>query len=84
MWEGGMSVVIATRANLMSKCGIIPVPATLLVIFRLVALNGGVLHLALTQAARGCARGQGQGNSPSVVMSGWSSPWGLANIPKLP
>jgi hypothetical protein len=61
-----------------------PVPAPFLIIFGLVALNSGVLHLALTQAARGCARGQDQGNSPSAVTSCWSSPGGLANIPKLP
>jgi hypothetical protein len=79
-----MSVVIATRASLTSKCGIIPVPAPFLVIFGLVALDGGALYLALTQASRGCAQGGGQGNSPFMVMSGWSSPGGLANIPKLP
>jgi hypothetical protein len=68
----------------MAEARIITVPAPSLVISRLVALNGKVLHLVLTRAATGCARGQGQGNSSSVVTSGWSSPWGLANIPKLP
>ncbi len=80
----GTSVVIAMRVHLMAKARIIAVPAPSLVFSRLVALNGGVLHLALTQAARGCARGRGQSNSSSAVTSGWSSPWGLANIPKLP
>jgi hypothetical protein len=80
----GASVVITTRAHLMAEARIIAVPAPSLVFGRLVALNGGVLHLALTQAARGCARGQARGNSSSAVMSGWSSPWGLADIPKLP
>jgi hypothetical protein len=82
MCGGGTSVVIATRANLTSKCGIILVPDPFLVIFGLVALNGGVLHLALTQAARGCARGQDQGNSPFALVG--PVPGGLANIPKLP
>jgi hypothetical protein len=49
MCGDGMSVVIATRANLTSECGIIPIPAPFQVIFGLVTLNGGVLHLALTQ-----------------------------------
>jgi hypothetical protein len=80
----GTSVVIAMRAHLAAKARVITVPAPSLVFSRLVALNGEVLHLALTQAARGPARGQGRGNSSSVVTSGWSSPWGLANIPKLP
>ncbi len=62
----------------------VPAPAPPLVVSRLIALNGGVLHLALTGAARGCAQGQGQGNSSFAVTSGWSSPWGLAGIPKLP
>jgi hypothetical protein len=79
-----MSVVIATRANLTTKCRIISVPSPFLVIFGLVALNSGVLHLVLTQAARGCTRGRGQGNSPSAVTSGWSSPEDLADISKLP
>jgi hypothetical protein len=69
-------------ANLTSKYWIIPVPAPFLVIIGLVALNSRVFLLALTRAARGCA--QGQGNGPSVVTSGWSSPEGLANILKLP
>jgi hypothetical protein len=60
------------------------VPALSLVISRLVALNGGALHRVLTRATRGCARGRGQGNSSPVVTSGWSSPRGLAGIPKLP
>jgi hypothetical protein len=55
MVRGGTSVVIATRANLTTKCGIIPVPAPFLVMIGLVALNSGVLHLAFTRAARGCA-----------------------------
>jgi hypothetical protein len=70
-----MLVVIATRANLMAKCRIILVSAPLLVIIGLVALNGRLLHLALTRAARGCARDQG--NSPSVVASGRSGSGGL-------
>jgi hypothetical protein len=84
MVRGCTSVVIATRANLTAKCGIIPVTAPLLVIIGLIAFNSGVLHLVLTQAARGCAQGQGQGNSPSTVTSGWCGPGGLADIPKLP
>jgi hypothetical protein len=59
MCRVGTSVVIATRVHLTAKARIIAVPAPSLVLSRLVALNGGVLHLALTQAARGCARGQG-------------------------
>jgi hypothetical protein len=59
MCRVGTSVVIATRVHLMAKAKIITVPAPSLVFSRLVALNGGVFHLALTQAARGCARGQG-------------------------
>jgi hypothetical protein len=51
----GMSVVIATRAHLMAEARIIAVPAPSLVFSRLVALNGGVLLLVLTQAARGFA-----------------------------
>jgi hypothetical protein len=82
MVRGGTSVVIAMRVNFLAKCGIILVPAPLLVIIGPVAFNSRVLHLALTQAARGCARGQG--NSPSAVASGQSGPGGLANIPKLP
>jgi hypothetical protein len=82
MVRGGTSVVIATRANLTAKCRIILVPAPLLVIIGLVALNSGILHLALTQAARGCTRGQG--NSLSAIMSGRSGSGFLANIPKLP
>jgi hypothetical protein len=56
-----MSVVIATRAHLAGKARIVTVsdPAPSLVISRLIALNGRVLHLALTGAARGCAQGQG-------------------------
>jgi hypothetical protein len=50
----GMSVFIATRVHLMAEARIITIPAPSLVFSRLVALNGGVLHLALTQAARGC------------------------------
>ncbi len=57
MCRVGMSVVIATRAHLTAKVRIITVPAPSLVFSRLVALNGGVLHLALTRAARGCAQG---------------------------
>jgi hypothetical protein len=53
----GTSVVIAMRVHLTAKARIIAVPAPSLVFSRLVALNGRVLHLALTQAARGCARG---------------------------
>ncbi len=81
-----MSVVIAMRAHLAAKARIVtvPGPAPSLIFSRLIALSGRVLHLALTGAARGCARGQGQGNSSPAVTSGWSSPWGLANIPKLP
>ena len=81
----GTSIVIATRGHLVAKARIVTVswPAPSLVISRLIALKGGVLHLALTRAARGCARGQGQGNSSPAVTSGWSSPWGLAGIPKL-
>jgi hypothetical protein len=82
MVRGCTSVVIAKRANLTAKCGIIPVSAPPLVIIGLVTLNSRVLHLALTQAARGCARDQG--SSSSAVASGWSGPGGLANIPKLP
>jgi hypothetical protein len=82
MVSDGTSVVISTRANLTTKCGIIPVPAPFLVIIGLVAPNSGVLHLVLTQAAWGCA--QGQGNRPSMVTSGWSGSRGLANIYKLP
>jgi hypothetical protein len=44
----GASVVIATRAHLTAEARIIAVPAPSLVFSRLVALNGGVLHLALT------------------------------------
>jgi hypothetical protein len=51
----GTSVVIATRKHLRAKARIIAVPAPSLVFSRLVAHNGGVLHLVLTQAARGCA-----------------------------
>jgi hypothetical protein len=49
------SVVIATRAHLTAKARIVtvPRPAPSLVISRLIALNGGVIHLALTGAARG-------------------------------
>ncbi len=49
------SVVIATRARLTAKARIVtvPRPAQSLVISRLIACNGGVLHLALTGAARG-------------------------------
>jgi hypothetical protein len=82
MVRDGTSVVIATRAKLMAKGRIIPVNAPYLVIIGLVALNSGVLHLVLTRAARGCARGQG--NSPSAVTSGRSGLGGLANISKLP
>jgi hypothetical protein len=57
MVRGGTSVVIATRENVMTKCGIIPVPAPLLVIIGLVARNSGLLHLALTRGAGGCAQG---------------------------
>jgi hypothetical protein len=64
----GTSVVMAMRAHLMSKCRIIMVPAPSLVFSRLVALNGGVFHLVLFRAARGCAQGQGRGNSPPAVM----------------
>ncbi len=53
----GMSVVIATRAHLTAEARIIAVPAPSLVFSRLVALNGGVLHLELSRAARGCAQG---------------------------
>jgi hypothetical protein len=60
------------------------IPSSTLVIGRLVALNSRVLHQALTWATRGCTRGQGQGNSSPAVVSGWSSPGGLAGIPKLP
>jgi hypothetical protein len=80
----GTSDVIATGAHLMTKTRIVAIPAPSLVFSRLVALSGGVLHLALTQAARGCAQGRGPSISSSVVTSGWSSPWGLADIPKLP
>ncbi len=80
----GTSVVIATRAHLTAKARIVTVPAPSLVCGRLIALGGGVLHLALTGATRGCARDQGQGNSSPAVTSGRSSPWGLAGIPKLP
>jgi hypothetical protein len=48
MVRGGRSVIIATRANLMTKCKVILVPAPILVISRLVALNSRVLRLALT------------------------------------
>jgi hypothetical protein len=50
-----MSVVIVTRAHLTAKARIVMVPrlASSLVISRLIALNGRVLHLALTGAARG-------------------------------
>ncbi len=72
------------RAHLAAKARIVTVPAPSLVISRLIALSGGVLHLALNEAARGCAQGQGRGKSSPVVTSGWSSPWGLAGIPKLP
>ena len=49
-----MSVVIAMRAHLTAKAIVtVPRPAPSLVISRLIALNGGVLHLALTGAARG-------------------------------
>ncbi len=48
-----MSVVIATRVHLTAKARIVTVSAESLVISRLIALNGGVLHLALTGAARG-------------------------------
>ena len=82
MVRGDTLVVIATRANLTAKCGIILVPAQLLVIIRLVALNSRVLQLALTRAARGCARGQG--NNTSAVTFGQAGPGGLASIPKLP
>ncbi len=82
MVKGCTSVVIAMRANLTAKCGVIPVPTPILVIIGLVALNSRVLHLVLTQAARGCARGQG--NSPPMATSGQFGPGGLANIPKLP
>jgi hypothetical protein len=51
----GTSVVIATRAHLTAKARVIAVPAPSLVFSRLVALNGGVLHLVFAQAARGCA-----------------------------
>jgi hypothetical protein len=84
MCRVGTSVVIATRAHLTAKARTIPVPALSLVFSRLIALNSRVLHLVLTQAARGCAQGQGQGNGSSVVTSGQSSPWGLAKISKLP
>jgi hypothetical protein len=77
MVRGGKSVIIAMRVNLTTKCRVIPVPAPILVISRLVALNGRVFNLALSRAARGCARGQG--NSPSVATSGWSGPGGLTN-----
>ncbi len=60
------------------------IPSPTLVIGRLVALNRGIFHLALTWATRGCTQGQGQGNSSPAVTSGWSSPRGLAGIPKLP
>jgi hypothetical protein len=53
----GTSVVFATRAHLAAKARIVTVPAPSLVISRLIALSGGVLHLALTGAARGCTRG---------------------------
>jgi hypothetical protein len=55
----GALVVIATRKHLTGKAGIVTVsdPAPSLVISRLISLNGRVLHLALTGAARGCARG---------------------------
>ncbi len=43
-----MSVVIAMRAHLAAKARIVTVPAPSLVISRLIALSGGVLHLALT------------------------------------
>ncbi len=72
------------RAHLTGKAWIVMVPAPSLVISRLIALKGGVLHLALTGATRGCARGWGHGNSSPAVASGWSSPRGLAGIPKLP
>jgi hypothetical protein len=52
-----MSVVIAMRAHLTAKARIITVPTPSLVFSRLVTLNGRVLHLALTQAAGGCAQG---------------------------
>ncbi len=48
MCRVGMSVVIATRAHLTAKARIIMVLVPSLVFSRLVALNGGVLHLALT------------------------------------
>jgi hypothetical protein len=51
----GTSVVIATRAHLMAEAKIIAILAPSLVFSGLVALNSRVLHLALTQAARGCA-----------------------------
>ncbi len=51
----GASVVIATRAHLTAWARIILVLTPSLVFSRLVALNGGVLDLALTRAARGCA-----------------------------
>jgi hypothetical protein len=66
----GTSVVIATRAHLMVEARIIAVPAPSLVFIRLIALNGGVLRLVLTQAARRCAQGWGQGNSSYAVTSG--------------
>jgi hypothetical protein len=70
----------------MAKARIVTVPgsAPSLVFSGLTALSGRVLHLALTGAVRECARGQGQGNSSHLVMSGWSSSWGLSGIPKLP
>jgi hypothetical protein len=82
MVKGGTSVIIATRANLTTKCGFILVPAPSLVISGLVTLNGRVLHLVLSRAARGC--GRGQGNSAAAVTSGQSGPRGLTSISKLP
>jgi hypothetical protein len=81
-----MSVVIAMRAHLVAKARIVtvPGPAPSLVISRLIAFSGGVLHLVLSGAARGCAQGQDQDNSSPAVTSSQSSPWGLAGIPKLP
>jgi hypothetical protein len=48
-----MSVVIATRAHLTAKARIVTVPTPSRVCSTLIALNGRVLHLALTRAARG-------------------------------
>jgi hypothetical protein len=45
--------VIATRVHLTAKAMIVTVPAPSRVCSRLITLNGGVLHLALTGAARG-------------------------------